>query len=215
MGTEPCNDALECIDAMVFRIPHGWIAGKDVTEQTLNETVHFARTILSVKSIIFVAMFFNNNVPNDDSWKDLQEGNERLRAFAANDPEIMVLDMDQFLHPLIQQNAFDLGLTPHTNSTSWINVSIYERHGTAKHPQSVPQTCAEQVVQGTCQRNLLSLDGMHLCMETLGGRINAAIACLLGCAFNDDAPKPISLDQCEHDCNQKFMRPGTTLFLND
>jgi hypothetical protein len=125
----------------------------------------------------------------------------------------MVLDMDQFLHPLIQHNAFDLGLTPQTNSTSWINVSIYERHGTAKHQQSAPQMCAEQVAQGTCQRNLLSLDGMHLYMETLGGRINAAIACLLGCALN--ALKHISLDQCKHDCNQTFMRPGTTLFLND
>lgn len=143
----------------------------------------------------------------------MQEGNERLRAFAAKDPEILVLDMDQFLHPLIQRNAFDLGLTPHKNSTSWINVSILEQVGTGKHPQSVPQICAEKDIQGSCQLNLLSLDGMHLCMETLGGRINAAISCLLGCAFN--MPKPISLDQCEQACNRKFMRPVTQLFLND
>ena len=69
-----------------------------------------------------------------------------------------------------------------------------------------------------CFYNRFSRDGMHWCVETIGPRYSASIACLLGCVYNDDMDKEYetgpndkkdniisSIRQCETECNQKFM----------
>lgn len=208
---------INAMDAMVFRIPFGWIRGTDVTLDSLNQTVQHAREFLQVKCVILVSMFFNNIVQSLVDWKDLQEGNERIRQFAAeNDFPILVLNMDRLLHGIMEANAVELGMT---NYSSWINASIQERLPAKTHPQSVLHVCSKRptAVGAECEYNFVSLDGMHLCMETLGGRITAGIACLLGCFFNNEE-EDVGVDylvRCERECNARYMNPNAVLGQNN
>eukprot|EP00956_Cyclotella_meneghiniana_P029627 scaffold72399_cov49-Cyclotella_meneghiniana.AAC.8 len=69
-----------------------------------------------------------------------------------------------------------------------------------------------------CFFNRFSRDGMHWCVETIGPRYSASIACLLGCIYNGDMDKKYekatndkkdnimsSIRYCENECNQRFM----------
>ena len=61
-----------------------------------------------------------------------------------------------------------------------------------------------------CIRNKISRDGIHWCVETLGPRYSASIACLLGCIYNERPPESspeglASVRKCEKDCNGQFM----------
>jgi hypothetical protein len=59
----------------------------------------------------------------------------------------------------------------------------------------------------SCILNSISNDGVHACFETVGGRIFAGLACLIGCARNHDPPLLDStlLRQCEQQCDDCFM----------
>jgi hypothetical protein len=43
--------------------------------------------------------------------------------------------------------------------------------------------CTENVPAESCayKRNMISMDGLHWCLEYIGGRVMAAMACLLQC----------------------------------
>ncbi|KAL7487167.1 hypothetical protein ACHAW6_012772 [Cyclotella cf. meneghiniana] len=69
-----------------------------------------------------------------------------------------------------------------------------------------------------CFFNRFSRDGMHWCVETLGPRYSASVACLLGCVYNggeheryqnasyDDKIKIMEgVKQCQEECNERFM----------
>jgi hypothetical protein len=68
-----------------------------------------------------------------------------------------------------------------------------------------------------CFFNRFSRDGMHWCMETIGPRYSASVACLLGCVYNGNADKEFetstesqqqmmdSIRQCEMECNGQYM----------
>ena len=69
-----------------------------------------------------------------------------------------------------------------------------------------------------CFFNRFSRDGMHWCMETIGPRYSASVACLLGCVYNgdlmaeyteasDDGKTALmwNLRQCEMECNRRYM----------
>jgi hypothetical protein len=66
----------------------------------------------------------------------------------------------------------------------------------------------------TCIRNRLSIDGMHWCMESIGGRVTAATACLIECSllFPKHTLQQL-LRQCEHRCNNDFlsMKPAAEI----
>lgn len=54
-----------------------------------------------------------------------------------------------------------------------------------------------------CFKTRYSRDGMHWCMDEIGGRMNGGIACLLKCV--DEKDKSFSMNDCEHQCNKRFM----------
>ena len=69
-----------------------------------------------------------------------------------------------------------------------------------------------------CFFNRFSRDGMHWCMETIGPRFSASVACLLGCAYNGDTNDKFdkasddrkgsimsSVQRCEMECNRRYM----------
>ena len=95
-------------------------------------------------------------------------------------------------------------------------------------PPSVPMVCAARPAVGAreCPANGISPDGMHWCVETLGPRYTASIACLLGCVYNGGGPGKAAgeVRRCERECNQLFMsiapvdkrwlRSGMTVFAS-
>ena len=58
------------------------------------------------------------------------------------------------------------------------------------------------------EKSLISSDGMHWCTKATGGRINAALACLFRCSFEEQAKVDKSVEemkQCEWRCYQQYM----------
>merc|ERR1712050_338549 len=105
---------------------------------------------------------------------------------------------------LMEENAKALGYD--TSNKTYVT----ERLGNfprARHAASIAQVCAERVPPNdvTCILNKVSLDGMHFCMKTYGARIFAAIACLLGCIYNQNFIEQHERNQCSSSCNDQFM----------
>ena len=57
-------------------------------------------------------------------------------------------------------------------------------------------------------KSLTSSDGQHWCTKATGGRINAALACLLRCSFGNEYDESSITDKmkdCEWRCNKQYM----------
>ena len=85
-----------------------------------------------------------------------------------------------------------------------------------KFNKSIPLVCANRPTRTgdqeesniQCEKNQITYDGLHFCMETLQGRINAGIACLLGCIHNNDdvmGKDEAQVSSCAANCNAQFM----------
>lgn len=51
----------------------------------------------------------------------------------------------------------------------------------------------------------ITSDGMHYCSSILGGRINAALACLLKCRYSSNGSDVDFLEKCMFQCNKKIL----------
>jgi hypothetical protein len=93
----------------------------------------------------------------------------------------------RFIHHVAQScAALPIG-APTNNSTS---------NPSSKPPPPPPPTCTP---------NYFSLDGMHVCMETMGGRLFAGLGCVLGCVYNNN-----------HDRNDtKSRNPASSLLAQE
>jgi hypothetical protein len=204
-------------DVMVIRIPHGWMAFNEITEKALNETVHLAHELFGVSSIVFMSLPFINNVHTMEDLRLLNETNTLIRNFvrtweksgdagSSGVEHLLLLEFGDFVDSLMEWNARLMGF-----DTSIANYSMEElRRGR----QSIAQLCSTRVPAGssTCEGNSISLDGMHWCMETIGGRLFAGTSCLLACAFNNETGDgstnsftTTTIRQCEQRCNDDFM----------
>lgn len=226
IGKATKNRQGQHFDSVIFRIPHGWLKLKEITKKSMSETVQLARELFGVSSVIFVSMPFVNNVLTMKDIKDLERANLDLHTFvneynantssllASNGnstgsgnrvQHVMVLEFGRFTDELMQLNARVMGY-----DTS--NTAVYKNNNrmSNKWNNSIPFVCGQRPAPNNntaCRRNLLTFDGIHWCMETLSGRVTAGIACLLGCAHNNDHEtinKNGSSD-CERRCNDEFM----------
>jgi hypothetical protein len=68
----------------------------------------------------------------------------------------------------------------------------------------VNETYAKKIKQCPV-KNVFSFDGQHWCMDSIGGRINAALVCLIDCSNRYDFHQLDDMVLCESDCNAKFM----------
>jgi len=57
------------------------------------------------------------------------------------------------------------------------------------------------------KKSRITADGMHWCTKVTGGRINAALACLLRCSFEEEKEDRSieEMKQCEWRCNKQYM----------
>jgi hypothetical protein len=235
---EEVSKAVGSFDAMVIRIPHGWIPLRNITAKALNETVQLAHELFGVSVIVFISLPFVNNVVTMEDLRMLKEKNDLLREFvrswqndggAGGVQHLLLLEFGDFADSLMEWNArlmgFDTSATNYTmDSLSCrpgkghdvcrkvrVDVANYKMENLYGGPfkKSIAQLCSSRVPmkRRKCERNSISNDGMHWCMETIGSRFIAGASCLLACAYNDATVdgSTANIRQCEKRCNLEFM----------
>jgi hypothetical protein len=197
---------VERFDAMIFRIPHGWLKLEDITEATLTESLMMAHKLFAVQTAIVLTLPLNNNVKTMEELEQLHQTNVMIRRVVdswseeSGPQDVLLMDFGTWADQLTEWNARVSGMdTTQSNANYTLN-----RLGCAgKFPPSLAMICTDIVPPGSCActRNMISIDGLHWCMESVGGRVIAAIACLLQCPllhYNDTKG-------CAQWCNERFM----------
>jgi hypothetical protein len=158
--------------------------------------------------IIFQTAPFNNNVITSEDFLNYRAMNSLVRSFVTNlnASDVFLSDVATFIENVIVWNAGLLGMNT-TNATSYMLEKMPlppgVREPSAYHPH-VAQVCAERVdlSQFSCRLNMLSNDGIHPCMESLGPRLFANWACLIQCAYRTT----LDIRRCESGCHEQFFR---------
>ena len=124
---------------------------------------------------------------------------------------VMLLDLHQLVNTFMEANAIALS---YNTSLQQSNPTRYWMERLAQYPKStlrasIAHVCAAPKPAAdapTCHKqNSFSIDGMHYCMTTIGGRFSAAVACLLKCVYDDTNYRGRTRDECATLCNQQFM----------
>ena len=221
-------------DAIIFRVPFGWMEVETITRARIIEAAEMAKKILGASTFVFLTVPFNNNVENVDIYKGVKKVNDMIWDIAANwqttsqfgnTTHFLVMDYAKLNNHVIWANARHMGYkvthplhaTQHTVDTEGPTF-LLERLVGGRWPPSIPQVCdkkpSKESGKAYCERNILFNDGMHFCPETLSARMGAAIACLLGCVYNRlpeeedttvEKKSQSSIRECERQCNDQFM----------
>lgn len=226
---------MEKVDAVVFRVMHGWMTIEEITKERLHEAADIAHRF-GADTVVFVTIPFTNNVLNASILEGVSRANEmiwdtaRTWRLVRNDTTALVLDYGTYSNHVIWANARHIGYDvsdPLTASDSVFDAEgpgfLFERLDQETWPPSIPHVCAKiPTHRSHCDRNWLFSDGMHFCTETLSARIGSGVACLLGCVYNRrggalsllDTHEPEQrekghiddrLRSCERQCNRQFM----------
>ncbi|KAG7339392.1 hypothetical protein IV203_006488 [Nitzschia inconspicua] len=210
---------IERFDVMLFRIPHGWLTLDTITRHNLHEAVLLAHDLFGVNIVVLQTLFFNNNVRTMDDLDQFHQTNDMIRRFVKewnhSTVTILLLDFGRWVDRLVHWNA------QHMLQMDVVRDANYtlQRLGCfKKFPPSLAVACAtlENRTDCTCVRNRLSIDGMHWCMESMGGRILAATACLIQCSLLSQRQyhqHHHHHQSCEQRCNDDFMslKPASTI----
>jgi hypothetical protein len=245
-------------DAMIFRIPHGWLTLEQITHDTLVESLVLSNQIFGVRTILLMTLPINNNVKTMEELEQLHRVNSMIRDVVDHWPEyivgrqqpgehtisesenssrgiqhVLLLEFGKWATELTILNAQEnLGwnitsTVTHATTNGTTNSSfLLDRLGCQKFPPSIAMACTNpdvQVGDCPCDRNMITIDGMHWCMEGIGGRLLGGMACLLQCPLllrngssnsttsggdggssGEDGSIP-NLKACEQKCNSRFM----------
>ena len=206
-------------DAAVVRIPHGWMKAEELTKERIKEVVIFCQELTGARVVILTTVGLDNNAISSEQWEGVVKVNELIHEVAQSwEPPkdgqdgvqyVLVQEFSNFTSQILYENGKHIGYDTSSNNF------FFERlkGGTTSWPQSIPMVCANKPtdnLDSECKRNKISPDGIHWCVETLGPRFTASIACLLGCVYNGRPPESspdglASVRQCEKDCNDQFM----------
>jgi len=226
------------IDACVIRLPHGWIQLQDITRDRLVQHINLCNKVVGAPTVIISTLPLNNNVETPYDWQDLIKINQIIRDIAQSwkPPShgddgvrvVLVQEFGNFTNQILWKNAQFIG---YNISMPDFAMDGWEKEGTdfllhryspdQQYAPSIPMVCGhpldswsaknETPPKGPCLYNMISRDGMHWCIESLGPRYSASIACLLGCVYNGKHPDDITtknvanVRQCEQECNDQLM----------
>jgi hypothetical protein len=212
---------LRSFDVMIQRITFPWTKLSQISYESLKNNTDLVSDVFQAKTLILVNMHFCNNIINASMYRELTEKREVVRNFSrgyipnadASIQRILVLDFDILTDLVNEVNAQSIGFdTRNTPVEEWM-INHYMPPWSDGHSHHIAHTCAEMVPDNSssCIGNMISLDGMHICPSTFGGRITAGLACLIGCATEDEKRWPLTryseelLRKCERRCNERFM----------
>ena len=216
-------------DAIVLRVPHGWLKIGDITKERILEAITLSTEYVGAKTVIISTLPLNRFVKTLSDWEGISKINQMIRDIARSQPQplILVQEFGNFTNQLLRINAEYLQMTdkasPEFSQDGWeLNNAGYILKRLSSETYWLPPVCMvcanktypvvnekNQTVD-ECLRNKISRDGLHWCVESLGPRYAASVACLLGCVYNGDNPSSTSHDanyvrKCEQKCNDQFM----------
>ena len=137
-------------------------------------------------------------------------------------PNLLQLDFGGWIDQLNELNAKLLGMDVDTDG----NYTLERLTCNKKYNPSIAMICASMPDSSCgCTMNMISMDGMHWCMESVGGRFVGGISCLLQCSLIMDdidqsaeetilpGSKQQLIEKCQQRCNDQFMslRPASLL----
>jgi hypothetical protein len=234
-ATNSKDDDTTVADVVILRIPVGWIQLEDVTQEFIKEAIDIVFNIITGCQVVIVS-----TIPHCNNFKTHRhvalavKKNEMVRDIVDNyyqrppSPEdglrlrpqprqVFYLDMARLTDGLIVANAEFMGVPS--------NETYVGRLKTKRWSPVVSQICGILVPRDSpfCSPNLFSVDGMHWCPNAVAARMNAALACLIGCWYNnkdnhaaatvhvlrssdDDQQR-----QCAHECNSRYMNVRQTI----
>jgi hypothetical protein len=142
----------------------------------------------------------NNNLITDQDLIRFRAMNNLVISFVKtmNKPDVLLSDIGSYMDNVILWNAKQIGVNVSDPSYFMLSLKPAPRERLGKH---ISQVCSENVphLSNYCQRNMISNDGMHFCMESLGPRMFANWACLIQCSFKS------SSSGCQNSCHYKFF----------
>ncbi|KAL7529301.1 hypothetical protein ACHAXR_002887, partial [Thalassiosira sp. AJA248-18] len=212
-------------DAFVMRVPHGWLSTDQITKDGIVEEISLIIEYLGVETIVISTLPLCNNVVTAEHWRSVGKINSMIREIARNWPKeqiVLVQEFGNYTNQIIWSNARHIGLyngtMPDFSTKGWEQNAdfLFERLFKNKQnwPPSKAQVCATQKSQfwfdenknEHCKLNRISVDGSHWCINSLGPRHSASVACLLGCVYNGGDGKGMKeVRACEAECNDRFM----------
>ena len=203
-------------DVLIFRISHPWLAIEKVTAERMQETIDTARELLGKQLVVvFQTAPMNNNILTSEDLRQFRAMNDLIRSFVvnSNSSDVLLSDVEVYMDNVNAWNAQQMGMTT-TNSSSYLMEHL--KKGKINLPHHICQVCSEQVPHNSinCKRNLLSKDGMHFCMETLGPRLMANWACLIQCAYDQEEGEERVRD-CEGVCSSKYLTLDEPLLADE
>ena len=207
--------SIQQLDVVVQRIAHGWHTLEEITLDALHRNAQNVYELFGAKTLIILSLPFVNNVDDDETWRHLLEKRKLLRNFSRDwEPpvdggiqHVMVLELGSFLDQMYEWNARCIGFNTSLGVEDWML-----KHRLAKWRPKLPfdskiaHLCAEHRPDNAagCLQNSITVDGMHLCMSTVGGRLIGGLACMMACAHNQRLERA-ALKSCEMQCNDRFM----------
>ena len=193
------------LDVLVSQWPSGHIGLDGFDDDFLDQSVLAAGTLFGATSVVFPTVAWMNNVDASQAGL-LGEVNDRIRRYAADYApgagstveSVLVLDVARLIERYVEANAAVLGIPPDEVWTARID-SMFN--------SLVAHICASMPFDDDprgCSPGMVSLDGMHLCPETVHPRINAGLVCLLACKYTRGL-RGAALRRCAGGCNERFM----------
>ena len=213
-------------DVFVYRIPSpAWSKLEEVTEETLRSIIELANQLFGVRVVVFTSMHYCNNILTKKDREEMDRRNRLVVQFARNWTKthgnnknrkgggagvhtVYVLDQGRLSDELMEWNARLLGFD--TTTENYTEVNLDSTNQTFR--RTVGHVCGERVSHNSddCVRNAITQDGMHLCMNIVGPRIAAGLACQLQCVHHNSSSNDITMDipsstSCAEACNDQYM----------
>ena len=224
---DPSNgQPIRSFDTILFVIPLPWMKLSRFRASDLTESLQLAYEIFGVKKAILLNMPFHNNIEYD-KIPMLLEKNRDIQSLVTNfEPNrtipgitgLVMMDLAELTFQFIRANAPLLGYLNDTDSPDMPYLITRIQDYTTYAKPAAAHVCAGPIFETTgtarnftlCDKNAISLDGIHMCPATFGGRVVAAAGCLLQCLYSDssgDVKERVQsgILDCQKECNDKFM----------
>ena len=187
------------------------------------QTIQIMNNVESIAQVIELNSFI---------WKyarDFQAKEAQRKSKVGRKRRVLVMDMYAYTVSLILQNSMAIGLLSNDKGTTlqqqlqestdfdtYLNLTasmdyLFENSTktvTKKGKEfswKIGHVCAD----ANCEKkSCITADGQHWCAKVTGGRINAALGCLLRCSFVEVEEEDGNIEEmkeCEWRCNKQYM----------
>jgi hypothetical protein len=185
------------VDVLVQRVNLPWVHLDMITSELLEQNTALASELFHMETMVYVNLYFSNNVVDEASYRMFLDKREVVRNFVrtyvppapSTLRRLLVLDMDRLVDLLNEHNARSIGFnTTHQPFEKWmLSQTLGPYDPLAVYRKHIAQACGTLVPNhaDACARNMIFTDGLHFCPSTFAGRVATGLACLVECPERD------------------------------